>query len=402
MLPLLSLLLLGWLLLALEWNWAGILALLLFCILSWRRAWRRSRQGSTSMPPDQQPGKTRPQHASLWNGPIDAAYWRSSPIPASVFTAHPPNEDRVLRGPYEMGNMGGPLAWTLWLREGVCLEESALTQALSLSEGRWRVSVQCDPRQGDKLLVYDTRRQLLHRLPSAADEDAMQWFTRLATQPSAALLHELESACRNSLSTQAMHRVHGIMVPTTQAAPPPAWRHQLPNGHVLEAQLMLPEDLSRGPDPHSLLSLAPSALYLDGHPTSLHVTHLLNVPTSADGRAFALPGIKLDGPRSTRVFWHLWHDGKWSAVENMARKTPQANGPDYLYDLEVTPMDGGYFHARLQALVFGITGEACDAPVPDEIELVVSWSSWPLALPTREEAVLLRPPFASQAGSAAT
>lgn len=370
----------GWILIWQDMPLPGIVLLALF---AWR-SWRRSVRGADgALKSDSGWAFARAPAALDWD-------WHSEPLPPKLFTAHPPGEERQIGGIGEVG-MGGPIYWSQLLRDGAVLDQ-VCSEVLDLEGGRLRLAEQRTRGGGTRLLAYDSERHLVHLLPASEDDTLV--FEEAANRPTPALAAKLRQACLHSEHTQALHRVHGILVPTSQPAPAPTLQHRLANGSLLEARLMLPEDVSRAPDPHGLLGLTPYALFLDGVDTGLHVTHLLNVQESSDGRAFCLPGLRLSGGRGVDGLWHLWLDGRWHAVRGYAKKTARATGSDYLFDLDVSARDGGVFRAALQAMVYGPAGLEAGPPAPSEIELCVSWSARPLILPTRDDAVELRPPAA--------
>lgn len=379
----LFLLLTGWILIWRDMPLPGVVLLALFAWHSWRRHLRGGDGASGS---GGGWASSRASATAGWD-------WRSEPLPPTLFTTHPPSEERQIGGIGEIG-MGGPIFWSQLLRDGALLD-GVCSEVLDLDGGRLRLAQRRTRGGGTQLLAYDGERQLIHLLPVSANDTLL--FEEAANRPTPALAAKVRQACLHSEHTQALHRVHGILVPASEPAPAPMLQHRLANGSLLEARLMLPEDVSRTPDPHGLLSLAPYALFLDGVDTGLHVTHLLNVQASPDGRAFCLPGLRLSGGRGVDGLWHLWLDGRWHVLRGYAKKTARATGSDYLFDLDVSPRDGGVFRGVLHAMVYGPAGPEAGPPAPSEIELCVSWSKHPLVLPTRDDAIELRPPAAGPA-----
>src|SRR5690625_3130769 len=181
-----------------------------------------------------------------------------SPAP-DYYTRCPADVDRRIGTLGEIG-MGGPNVWSQYLRDGAVLG-SVHTPPADVDGGRLRLALSMSHR-GKRLLAYDPSKRCIHVLSRHPGLDDTDRFIALTDNPEdPVLLEQLWKDCAGRESTQFLHQVHGLWVPTSCHPPVRVMRHMLSTGRILEARLLLPGDLRCAENPWYDLTQPFYALY---------------------------------------------------------------------------------------------------------------------------------------------
>ncbi len=250
--------------------------------------------------------------------PVGGPTLRSAPL--SPFARQPPADDVTL-GWAELG-MGGPGYCTQMLRDGAIVDDIACDGGTAQT-GTWTDLAGTSLRlasgyvdRSDGVLGYDEQRKvLLHfkavphvfwqmlgeRRQVDGDAAAAAWVSR---QPHVAT---------------ALRAYHGLwLAPEDPALASPMQaqlRHRLPDGHELNARLLLPEDLRLTAHPDLFTHTQPYALALDGMDSGRHVCDLDTIIASAGGHCIVVAGVCLDAThRPVEGVWLVYWRGRWQAV----------------------------------------------------------------------------------------
>jgi len=297
--------------------------------------------------------------------------WRSHPVTPESLITQPVGVDRQVGGVGEIG-MGGPIYWTMLLADGAML--GSVCGGVN-DVGRLRVAPTLT-RQGETLQVYDPDAQVIHTLdpaPKTMDEAS------------------LRAACRQAARSVALRLVRGLRLEDA-AEPPERLTRVLVSGRTLEARLLLPDDLRGTVEVEGLLSNPPYGLWLDGAATGLHVADLDEVVEAADGR-IVLRGRRLDAnARTIDGLWHVWREGRWSALLGHAYEPLVGGGSRTPYFLSDPRFDDDQVSFALRTFGWGPEGELPSLLAPAVVELAVSWRESPLLLRPRAGRISLRLP----------
>lgn len=316
--------------------------------------------------------------------------WVSRAPGPDYYTRFPADVDRRIGVMSEIG-MGGPNVWVQYLRDGAILG-SVHTSPVDVDGGRLRVALTMSAREGKRLLAYDPAKRCIHVLSRHPGLDEAERFIALSNNPAdPALIKQLWKDCACSESTQSLHQVHGLWVPMSCRPPRRVMRHVLADGRILEARLLLPEDLRCADDPWWALTQPLYALHVDGQDTGRHVTANWKVDESPNGRAFSVSGLQLDGSRIIRGLLHLFFDGQWFTTESSTHPPgPGVHWPRFLEYIQ--PQNDGSFRIQLTQHVIGSHGEGHQLkPASPTIRLRVDWKRDPITLPVRADIVVVRP-----------
>lgn len=312
-----------------------------------------------------------------------------APAP-DYYTCCSADVDRPIGAMSEIG-MGGPNVWVQYLRDGAILA-SVHTPPADVDGGCLRIALTMSACEGKRLLAYDPARRCIHVPSRQADLDDADRFIALTNNPAdPALIKQLWKDCANSEYTQYLHQVHGLWVPMSCRPPERVMRHVLSDGRILEARLLLPDDLRSAEDPWYALRQPFYALHLDGQDTGRHVSANWKVDESPNGRVFSVSGLQLEGSRIIRGLLHLVVDGKWFVTESSTHPVgPGVHRPHFLEYIQ--PQDDGSFRIRLTQHVIGSCGGGYQSEsAPATICLLADWQRNPITLPTRDDVIVVRP-----------
>jgi hypothetical protein len=308
-----------------------------------------------------------------------------------AFHGYAGKADRQVGGFGEIA-MGGPIYWTLLLRDGAILD-GVCSDAYDLDDGRLRIALQ-QRRYGKPLLVYDVDAQ---RIYTIAEEYRGLTPEALMDQALADPLRDgsrVREACRDAGEFVELNTVHGLRLDKEYCTAPPAQlAHSLRNGRLLEARLLLPPDLRGADYPGQWLPDPPYQLMLDGRDTKLHVDTLDEVWESPDGGCFVLKGIQLDGKRVINGLWHAWYGGAWHVLDDSVLVLDPENGsgrPFYLGYPEVG--DDGMLRFLIESFSYGPEGRFPSKLAPPTVDLTVGWQPLPLSLQTENNYIAFKLP----------
>jgi hypothetical protein len=314
--------------------------------------------------------------------------WRAGKI---RLANHPTTKDRVI-GWGEIA-MGGP-EWSDWL-----LADGAVLHGIA--HGPWHIgSRYCagldDPRNNERFLIYDQQEHVVYRgesgeiarrleilgaraLKSSTKDSHTGWAARLLTEAEA----------------HRMLHVRGLwVVAGGDFVPPPnTLQRELKNGGVLEARLLLPDDLRPLDDPYDLLLHAPYDLFLNGNRTGLRVLALDDV-FEADSLVVVrgvLVGEALDVSNGV---WHLIHlDGRCQSMLSYVTRVKSGGGyyrPYFISPKEIRS-DGHVVFEFDDRFDLDAESDSHDLP-PDLGSLPVSWQDDALLLPVDHLCITVKPP----------
>lgn len=248
---------------------------------------------------------------------------RSEPL--QPFATEPPSDD-VLLDYGEIG-MGGPVSSTQMLRDGAIVDGIDVSGGQGCSagwidlEGTSLRLAHAWIRYRQVVMVYDERRKVLmqlpglppHELQQALDGHRWQYGDRAAADWVCSLLGE---------RTQ-LQAYHGLWLapdhPALADPPLSQLRHVLPDGRILRASLLLPDDLRLTAHPELFCKVRPYALQLDNVDSERHVCDLKRVMVSPGNQCLVVHGVVLrEDMRPLGGIWLVHQHGRWLAMSTSA------------------------------------------------------------------------------------
>lgn len=318
------------------------------------------------------------------------------------FATRPPTHD-VLLDWGELG-MGGPAYSTQMLRDGAIVEgvstsgsHDASGEWQQLAGGALRVASGYSDRS-EAVIVYDEAdKRVMHLLtivPSLFWQELHERRQLGGDAEAAAWLCDLPSR----LTT--LRPCRGLWLeqehPAVDAGLPQALRHVLPDGRVLQAIPLLPDDLRLTAHPSLFTRVCPYALCLDGEASDRHACDLETVIASPSGRCVVVAGSVLDGDlRPIEGVWLVHWQGRWQAIGRRAMGGSGKTRSGAWIDVIAVGDDGTLC---CEAYEEHWTFEAITRiPTPHTaLALPVEWRETALAVRVRDGCFSLRLPRADQ------
>jgi len=318
------------------------------------------------------------------------------------FATRPPTHD-VLLDWGELG-MGGPAYSTQMLRDGAIVE-GVSTSGSHDASGEWQQLAGSVLRvasgyidRSEAVIVYDEAdKRVMHLLtivPSLFWQELHERRQLGGDAEAAAWLRDLPSR----LTT--LRPCRGLWLeqehPAVAAGSPQALRHVLPDGRVLQAIPLLPDDLRLTAHPSLFTRVCPYALCLDGEASDRHACDLDTVIASPSGRCVAVAGSVLDGDlRPIEGVWLVHWQGHWQAIGRRAMGGSGKTRSGAWIDVIAVGDDGTL---RCEAYEEHWTFEAITRiPTPHTaLALPVEWRETALAVRVRDGCFSLRLPRADQ------
>ncbi len=318
------------------------------------------------------------------------------------FATRPPTHD-VLLDWGELG-MGGPAYSTQMLRDGAIVE-GVSTSGSHDASGEWQQLAGSALRvasgyidRSEAVIVYDEAdKRVMHLLtivPSLFWQELHERRQLGGDAEAAAWLRDLPSR----LTT--LRPCRGLWLeqehPAVDAGLPQALRHVLPDGRVLQAIPLLPDDLRLTAHPSLFTRVCPYALCLDGEASDRHACDLETVIASPSGRCVVVAGSVLDGDlRPIEGVWLVHWQGHWQAIGRRAMGGSGKTRSGAWIDVIAVGDDGTLC---CEAYEEHWTFEAITRiPTPHTaLALPVEWRETALAVRVRDGGFSLRLPRADQ------
>ena len=263
------------------------------------------------------------QHFDLVGDAVGGALLRSRTL--QPFAGSPPAHD-VLLDWGELG-MGGPTFSTQMLRDGAIVEGIS-TQGNHDASGEWldlagtplRLAAGWIDRV-EAVIAYDERHKRVLHLSSCLPSQFWQELGERRQQESdvdaAAWVRGLPGTGTSLQPYRGLWLAEGD--PVLAAPPPRQLRHVLPDGRMLQADLLLPDDLRLTAHPALFIHVHPRALQLDGIESGRHVCGLDTVIASPSGHCLVVAGSVLgEDLRPRDGVWLVHHRGRWQAIARYA------------------------------------------------------------------------------------
>lgn len=295
--------------------------------------------------------------------------WLDAPPAHGELTGHASDAPRQVGHWGEIG-MGGPMYGDVLMPDGAILRDISESGGVSpIRGGPLYLGVRMR-RGGETALVYDSANRRVHDLDLPINT------------PVARLL----AACAADPSPVQLRPVLGLLLDRDIAPPPRTLQRRLPSGRVLEAALLIPDDLRGAANPEPWAMLHPYRLGVDGRPTRIHVGNLDDCAESPSGDAFALRGMRLN--RHGGSLWHVcWRDTFYTIEANIHADDGASIG------LEAPcPTDGGTVAWRVAHTRWEPDGGEKVLPPPSSVEVKAHWTRFPLHLRVRDGMAAIRLP----------
>jgi len=263
------------------------------------------------------------QRFPLMGAEAGGAALRSEPL--HPLATEPPADD-VLLNCGELG-MGGPVCSTQMLRDGAIVDDIDVSGGQSCSAGWFDLEgtslriAQAWIHSCRVVVVYDEQHKVLGRLSALLPHEFHQALNERRHQ------HDDRAAadwvCSLPGERTQLQPYHGLWLAPDHPAlvdPPQAeLRHVLPDGRILLATLLLPDDLRLTVDPELFCRIRPYALQLDGVDSERHVCSLKQMMVSPGNQCLVVRGVLLGADmRLQGSVWLVHREGQWRAISTSA------------------------------------------------------------------------------------